>query len=103
MTYDTTPHHVFKIGELARLIANQLILISLENVLNLACVCWHLEEPALNTLWEAQESLYTLLKVLPQGTWYIEDGKVPYEPVVRHLDLSLDQTLKFSAFLVQDR
>jgi len=67
MTHDNTPHRIFKISELTRLIASQLVLISRGNAVNLACACRCLEEPALSTLWETQSALYTLLEVLPGG------------------------------------
>ena len=66
MIHDSTLHRIFKISELTRLIAGQLILINPKSVVNLACACRYLEEPALSTLWETQWSFHTLLKVLPQ-------------------------------------
>ena len=51
-----------------RLIASQLVLISPGSTVNLACACRYLEEPALSTLWETQQSLCTLLEVLPKDT-----------------------------------
>jgi len=56
---DPGNHRVFKIGELEKLITNQLVLDSPESGVNLACVFRYLEEPVLNTLWETQRSLYT--------------------------------------------
>jgi len=79
MTYDSTPHHVLKISELTRLIASQLVLISQKSAVNLACVCRSLEEPNLSALWETQSSLFTLLGILPEGTWelrYLKFGKI---------------------------
>jgi len=66
MTHDNTPHRIFKISELTRLIASQLALISRRSTVNLACTCRALEEPNLSTLWEIQQSLFTLLEVLPR-------------------------------------
>jgi len=68
MTHDSTPHRIFKISELTRLIASQLVLISRRSTVNLACTCRALEEPNLSTLWETQRSLFTLLGVLPRET-----------------------------------
>lgn len=68
MIRDSPPHRVFKISELTRLIASHLILISQESAVNLACTSRHLEEPVLSTLWETQQSLHTLLQVLPEET-----------------------------------
>jgi len=72
MIQDSTSCRVFKITELTRTIASQLVLISLKSTVDLACSSWYLEEPVLSTLWETQSSLCTLLKVLPQQTWRIE-------------------------------
>ena len=69
--HDTTPHRVFKISELTRLIASQLVLTSRQSAVNLACACRSLEEPVLSTLWETQWSLRTLLEVLPKETWEV--------------------------------
>ena len=90
MMGDSAPHCVFKISELSRDIASQLIYVSQKSTLNLACTSRYLEEPVLSTLWETQRRLSTLLKVLPEGTWkneYIE-SKAKWE--VRGLDLPLE-------------
>ena len=68
-----TPHRIFKISELTRLIASWLVLINGKGAVNLACACRCLEEPVLSTLWETQWSLCTLLKVLPEVTWDCRD------------------------------
>ena len=68
MIPDSAPHRTLKISELARAIASQLILISQASALDLACACRCLEEPVLSTLWETQESLCTLMGVLPKDT-----------------------------------
>lgn len=66
MTHDDAPHRVFKIWELARLIASQLAVIrGHKSAVNLACACRYLEEPVLSALWETQRSLTTLLELLP--------------------------------------
>ena len=69
MTDHHTPNRIFKISELTRLIASQLVLISQQSAVNLACACRCLEEPALSTLWETQGSLWILLEVLPGEAW----------------------------------
>ena len=84
MTDDSTSHRVFKINELTRLIAGQLIPISQKCAVNLACACRCLEEPVLSTLWETHRSLNTLLKVLPKETWEFERRGYE-ESVVRDL------------------
>ena len=73
MIDDGAPHRVFKIGELTRLIAKYLILDDQESAAHLAYACRYLEEPVLSTLWETQESLCILLKVLPGDTWDWDD------------------------------
>ena len=93
MINDGAPYRVFKISELARLIANQLILVSRnkKSAVNFACVCRYLEEPALSTLWETQQSLCTLLKTLPRDTrgWqHLESGN----RVVRGRDLPFEES-----------
>ena len=72
MIYQSTPHRVFGIIELTRLIAGQLALISRKSTLNLACVCRSFEEPVLSMLWATQPSFWTLLGVLPEETWKVE-------------------------------
>ena len=72
MIHDSTPYRVLKISELTRLIARQLVLIGAENsAVSLACACRSLEEPVLSALWEMQWSLFTVLEVLPEGTWEV--------------------------------
>jgi len=83
------PHRVLKIGELTRLIANQLILINRGGAVDLACTSRYLEEPVLSTLWEIQDSLCTLLKMLPRDTWDW-DAQEPTDSVVRNLNLPLE-------------
>jgi len=85
MIYDGTPHRIFRISELTRLIASQLTLISPKSTASLACACRHLEEPVLSSLWQTQQSLDTLLKVLPGETWRC-DNSGPGTSVVRGPD-----------------
>jgi len=89
MIHHNTSLRVFKINELARIIASQLSLISPESATNLARTCHCLEEPVLSALWEIQESLPTLLKVLPEANWCI-DGVVGNH-TVRDLDLPVER------------
>jgi len=95
MTDDSAPLRVFRINELTRFIASQLILINQQSAVNLACACRYLEEPVLSTLWETHRSLNTLLRVFPEETWEVEDD------VVRDLALPRwrNRTLKFGAVL----
>ena len=102
MTYDDTSHRIFKISELTRLIASQLVLNSRQSAVNLACACRYLEEPVLSMVWETQRSLCTLLKVLPEGTW---DYECPLYGVhvVRDLDLLAEElNIRALGYLAQD-
>ena len=85
MTHDSTSHRIFKISELTRLIATELIPIGQKSAVNLACACRYLEEPVLSTLWETQHLVHVLLEVLPEGAWdytRLEPGR----KIVRDLD-----------------
>jgi len=73
MIHDGAPNRVFKISELTKLIASQLVLTSPKSAVDLACSSPYLEEPVLSALWRTQSSLYTLLEVLPRQTWYTEN------------------------------
>ena len=75
MIGDSTAHRVFKIGELTRAVASQLVLTGKKNAVNLACASRYLEEPVLSTLWGVQSSLCTLLKVLPGEYWNVDKTK----------------------------
>ena len=88
MIHESAPHRVFKISELTRFIASQLVPLDSEAAVNLACVCRCLEESVLSTLWETQSSLYTLVEVLPEEAW-----KSEYQSggVVRSLDLLMEK------------
>ena len=89
MLDESASHRVFKISELAGVIASQLIPISRESTVNLARTCRYLEEPVLSALWEGQPREVALLGVFPEGAWdhrYIESQN-GWE--VRGWDLSL--------------
>jgi len=66
MAHHGIPNRVFKISELTRLIAVQLVLAGEKSAVNFACTCRYLEEPVLSMLWETQSSLCYLLEVLPE-------------------------------------
>ena len=90
MIHDSTPYRVLKISELTRLIASHLVLIDAkDSAVSLACACQSLEEPILSTLWETQWSLFTLLKVLPEGTWEVLYTE-PRDTMVRGLSSPLE-------------
>jgi len=101
MIEDSPSHRVFKIGELARLIAGELVLINQRSTVDLACVCWYLEEPVLSVLWKAQQSLCTLLETLPRDTWCYEHSESG-RPVVSCLYFrSRNRTLNFRVILAR--
>ena len=64
-------HQIFEIDELARHISRHLVSTHRASAVSLACACRSLEEPALSSLWEHQDSLATLIGVSP-----IVDGEV---------------------------
>lgn len=95
----------FKIGELTRLITDQLILISRRSAVSLACVCRYLDEPILGTLWATQDSMDTHLKALPEGNREIKDLMSCYH-VVRgpgQAPCFRNRTLEFTVISVHDR
>lgn len=68
MASKATPHRIFEIGELTRMIAVELILLSRRSTVNFACTSRGLKELVLGALWARQSSLFTLLMMLPDGT-----------------------------------
>lgn len=103
MIHNSTPHSIFKISELTRSIAGQLVLISRKSAVNLACSSRYLEEPVLSALWETQSSLFTLLELLPEHTWCIEEEDNGWCGTVSDLDLQLEKSkAEFRVILVQD-
>ena len=90
MTPDNTPHRIFRISELTRLIASQLVLTSPEGAVSLACACRYLNEPVLSTLWETQVWLVILLKVLPEENYQWND-LASGESVVCDLNLPFEE------------
>ena len=70
----TTSRRVFKISKLASRIAVELIKISRKSVLDLACASQDLEQPVMSVLWVEQQSLRTLLKVLPEVKVVSKEG-----------------------------
>ena len=91
MIHDNSPHRIFRISELTRLIASQLVLTSPKGAVSLACACRYLNEPVLSTLWETQVWLVTLLKVLPEENcqW---NGLASGESVVCDLNLPFEKS-----------
>jgi len=91
MIHDSTPHRIFRISELTRAIASQLVLISPWSTANLARTCRYLEEPTLSALWETQQCLCTLLRVLPKDALSWETPKFNTN-VVCSLNLPLEES-----------
>ena len=91
MIHNSASHRIFKISELARLIAGQIVSIDRRTIVNLVCVCRYLEEPVLSTLWETQSSLCNLLRVLPKETWS-HRYMGPCKCLVRSPDLPLEKS-----------
>ena len=60
-----THHRIFEIDELVGLISRHLVSTHYPSAVSLACACRFLEEPALSSLWELQNSFTTLIGVLP--------------------------------------
>lgn len=58
-------HRIFEIDELVRLISRHLVPENHQSAVSFACACRFLEEPALSSLWELQDSLTTLIRVSP--------------------------------------
>ena len=81
MIDDKTPHRIFRIVELARLIASRLVLTNLKSAVGLACARRCLEEPVLSTLREIQHAFRALLDVFREETLELE--RRPTEYVVR--------------------
>jgi hypothetical protein len=81
---------VFKINELATDIAVQLVLIGEGSAASPACACRCLEVPVLSTLWEQQEGLRSLLRVLP-GAVVEPKRRVVEKDTVRGLDLLFEE------------
>jgi len=96
MVHDSTPCRTFKISELTRLIATQLVFISRKSAVNLACACRSLEEPVLSTLWETQSSLCTLLEVFPEKTWEVpkESGEIQRPRLIKYVVCGLGSPLE---------
>jgi len=90
MIHDNAPLRVFKISELTRAIASQLILVSQRSAVDLACACRYLKEPVLSTLWETQELLTILLEMLPEENWRIGGAMRSY--TVSSLDLPVEES-----------
>lgn len=63
-------HPCLRMDEIVRLIAYELVASRGQaTAVALACCCKSFEDPVLDALWEAQERLLPLLKLLPGDVW----------------------------------
>lgn len=68
-TRDGAPHRVFKISELSRLIASELVFTSQKSTANPACACRPLEGARPQRI---MGDATVLLSILPKETWYYQ-------------------------------
>lgn len=83
-------HHIFQIDELVREITRHMFVwcIPIRFVLDWALTCKTISDPALDVLWETQDSLINLLKTLPSDVWEVNRRKLvshPYRSKYRQL------------------
>ena len=102
MTHDSTPLRVFRISELTRIIASQLILTSRESAVNFACTR-RCSKNRSSARYGTQKSLPVLLRMLPKTTWYVDNSG--RDCTVCGLDLPVPErtTLKLGVILARDR
>ena len=71
-------HHIFQIDELVKEITRHIFgwLVPRRFVLDWALTCKTISDPALDVLWETQDSLINLLKTLPSDIWEVNRRKL---------------------------
>jgi hypothetical protein len=71
-------HRIFQIDELIREITKQMFTWYSPQriVLGWALTCKAISDPALDVLWETQDSLVNLLKTLPSDIWEMNRRKL---------------------------
>ena len=71
-------HHIFEIDELVRDITRHMFAWYPPQgfVLDWALTCKTISNPALDVLWETQDSLINLLKTLPSDIWEMNRRKL---------------------------
>lgn len=71
-------HHIFQIDELVREITRHMFVWYIPHrfVLGWALTCKTVSDPALDVLWETQDSLINLLKTLPSDIWEVNRRKL---------------------------
>ena len=68
-------HPCLRVDEIVRLIAHELVASRGQGTaVAFACCCKSFEDPVLDALWEVQDGLFLLYKLLPEDVWYF-DGK----------------------------
>ncbi|KAF9786378.1 hypothetical protein BJ322DRAFT_1059290, partial [Thelephora terrestris] len=80
-------HPCLNVDEILRLVAYELIASELKaTAVSLACCCRSIQDPVLDTLWETQDRLVTLLKCLPQEVWKEENGTFCFQRIPTKLE-----------------
>lgn len=71
-------HHIFQIDELVKEITRHMFVwhTSQRFMLDWALTCKTISDPALDVLWETQDSLINLLKTLPSDVWEVNRRKL---------------------------
>ena len=71
-------HHIFQIDELVKEITRHMFVWHTPQrfVLEWALTCKAISDPALDVLWETQDSLINLLKTLPSDIWEVNRRKL---------------------------
>ena len=71
-------HYIFQIDELVREVTRHMFTWHLPQrfVLDWALTCKTISDPALDVLWETQDSLINLLKTLPSDIWEMNRRKL---------------------------
>ena len=71
-------HHIFLIDELVKEVTRHLFVWNAPQrfMLDWALTCSTISDPALDVLWETQDSLINLLKTLPSDVWEVNRRKL---------------------------
>lgn len=71
-------HHIFQIDELVKEITRHMFVWHAPQrfMLDWALTCNTISDPALDVLWETQDSLVNLLKTLPSDIWEVNRRKL---------------------------
>ena len=76
--HPSSMHHIFQIDELVKQITRHMFMWHNPQriVLDWALTCKTISDPALDVLWETQDSLINLLKTLPSDIWEVNRRKL---------------------------